>query len=383
MSKAFRSTRHSARETFTTSLQGLCGCLICLGVFASSSQAQTNVDPVAVWNVSGRATVGGGYRDNILLGSIFPQGSSYIETTADFSILRLSESGASLTLFAMGEWRRYLDSKEYQNEGIAYVVAGGGWPMGARNTADAEFQYFYQNQLLDVSETEATLRRALVLGNGFSLRPSWEHQLSEKWAVELEGGAVRQFYDGTQLDDYWEGLGRASLLFSYGHRSSLGAFYELKQRFYDTREQYDLRGIPVPDTDLVYRYDEVGAEWRHHWDAARRWRSVLKAGYLWNADNGSGYFDYDRVKVSAEVRWQQGKWDARVQGRAGWYVYPQQTSGGEERVSSYYALDFRAERQLDENWLVYAAASREWNLSNDPLDEYNDWLASGGIGVEF
>lgn len=350
---------------------------------AFSSCAQTNIEPLSVWDVSTRATVGGGYRENILLSSINPKGSSFIETTADFSVMRLSDSGASLTLFALGEWRRYLDAKEYRNEAIAYVVAGGGWPVGIRDTVVTEFQYFYQHQVLDVSETEANLRRALVLGHGFSLQPSWKHELSDAWSVQLKGAAQRQLYDGEELDNYWEGLVRLGLTYDYGHRSLLRLAYELRQRFYDQRRQYSSSGAPVAGTHLVYRYDEVGGEWRHYWDADRNWRATLKVGYLWNADNGSGYFNYDRVQVSAAVRWHQEKWDVRLQGRGGWYEYPEQTVGGEERVRSYYALDIRAERQLDEHWLVYAAASREWNLSNDALDEYNDWLASGGIGVQF
>jgi len=383
MSGGLHSLRPAALGMLLPLRQRIRALLLCLPVSASTCPARTNIEPVAVWDVSARATVGGGYRDNILLSSILPQGSSYIESTADISALRLSNTGASLTLFAMGEWRRYLDSKEYRNEGIAYVVAGGMWPAGTGNMVGAEFQYFYQNQLMDVSETEASLRRALVLGHGFSLRPSWEHELGASWSVKLEAAGNRQLYDGDELDDYWEGLARLSLSHRYGHRSSVGATYELRHRFYDTREQYDSSGTPVPGTHLIYRYDEAALEWRHYWDSDRRWRTLLKAGYLWNADNGSGYFNYDRVQASAQVRWQQGKWDARLQGRAGWYVYPEQAIAGEERVRSYYVIDLRAERKLDEHWLVYASASREWNLSNDPLNEYNDWLASGGIGVEF
>ena len=63
-------------------------------------------------------------------------------------------------------------------------------------------------------------------------------------------------------------------------------------------------------------------------------------------------------------------------------MYPNQTVLGDERVRSFYSLDFRVERKVDAHWLLYAAASREWNLSNDPLDQYDDWMATGGLGVE-
>ena len=43
----------------------------------------------------------------------------------------------------------------------------------------------------------------------------------------------------------------------------------------------------------------------------------------------------------------------------------------------------RVERRLGKHWLLYALAEREWNMSNDPVEEYNDWMAGGGVGVEF
>ena len=129
--------------------------------------------------------------------------------------------------------------------------------------------------------------------------------------------------------------------------------------------------------------DEVVGRWRHYWDEGRHWRTTLRAGYLINNDNGSGYFDYDRVQASFQVRWQRGGWDASFQARGGWYAYPNQFIVDSERERSYYTLDLRVERKLDRNWLIYARGGREWNLSNDPLDEYGDWVATAGLGVEF
>jgi hypothetical protein len=353
-------------------------------VFLSTTalaQLETNTAPLALWDVSTRLSAGGGYRGNVLLSSVRPEGSSFIEASADFSAIRLSETGSSFTLFVLGELQRYLDSEQVENEGILYAVARMETPLDPANTIGGESQYLYQNQILDVSETEAVLRRARVLGHGLSFKPDWEHSLNDAWSLRLEGTALRQLFE-EELDDYWEGFGRLTLDYAYGNRSTVSVGYELRHRFYDTREQYDDSGAAVPRTDLVYRYHEAGGEWRHHWDAERRWRTTLKAGFLRNEDNGSGYFNYDRVQVSAQVRWREGGWDARLQGRGGWYWYPNQQVLGEERVRSLYALELRVERQIDSHWLLYAAASREWNLSNEPLEEYTDWMASGGIGVE-
>lgn len=41
------------------------------------------------------------------------------------------------------------------------------------------------------------------------------------------------------------------------------------------------------------------------------------------------------------------------------------------------------ERWLGKHWFLYAAAEKEWNFSNDPLDDYRDWTAGAGIGAEY
>lgn len=351
------------------------------GALSASAQESTNAPPLAVWDVSTTASTGGGYRGNVLLSSFQPEGSSFIEMTADFSAIRLSETGSTLTLFVLGELRRYLESEEAPNEGFLYALARVEKPDGMQNTIGGEFAYLYQNQVLDASETEQVFRRLGVTGHSLSLKPGWEHELSEEWTFSLVGAAVRQIYEA-ELDDYWEGLARIELAHAYGFRSSVALAYELRHRFYDTRVQYDLTATPISGSDLVYRYHEIAGEWRHYWAPDRRWRTTLKAGFLRNDDNGAGYFDYDRVQLSAQTRWRQGPWEATAQARVGWYWYPNQVVLEDERNRAFYALDARIEFQIDTHWLLYAAAAREWNLSNNPLEEYNDWFASGGIGVE-
>ena len=374
-------SNRSARVSGAVMFRSLAVLAWTLGGGEAGAQAETNRTPLALWDISTRVSTGGGYRGNVPLSSVRPQGSSLIEASADFSAIRLSESGSTFTLFVLGELRHYLDIPEIRNEGILYAVTGWQSPIGLEDALGAEFQYLYQNQILDVSETELVQRRVRVLGYGLWLKPYWEHRFNDAWSLKLEGTGLRQIFEN-DLDDFWEGTVRLRVDYTYGHRSSLSVGYELRHRFYDTRERYDLEGNAEAGTDLVYRYHEVAGEWRHYWDAERRWRTTFEAGFLRNDDNGSGYFNYDRVEASAQLRWREGRWNAKLQGRAGWYMYPNQTVLGDERVRSFYSLDFRVERKVDAHWLLYAAASREWNLSNDPLDQYDDWMATGGLGVE-
>jgi len=342
----------------------------------------TNRAPLAVWDTTARVTVGGGYRDNVLRTSVAPESSAFVASAADVSLIRLSERGSQWTFFLLGEDTRYFDSPSVPKEQVFSATAQFESPVRPGEWAGGFLQYLYQNQILDVSETEAELRRVLVEAHNVMFRPHWQSELGPGWTVKLEGTMNRQIYV-TDLDDFWEGAGRLSLAHRYGRKSELSLGCQLRLRFYDTREQYDRQGTPLPGTSLVYWQHELGGQWRHYWDADRHWRTVTKASLLLNRDNGFGYFDYDRVQFSQQVRWSDRGWEATAQARMGWYRYAVQHIGSELRERSYYALDLRLERRLGKYWLLYAAAEREWNISNDPLDEYEDWMATAGVGVEF
>lgn len=338
--------------------------------------------PLAVWDALTRVTLGGGYRDNVLRTSVAPEGSSFVTAAGDFSLMRLSESGSQWTFFVLGEDTRYFDVEAVDREQLFAGTVLLDQPVGRRDQVGGSFQYLYQFAILDVSETEADLRRVLVDMHGLTLRPYWKHSLGGPWAVKLEGTADRQLYRG-DLDDLFDGAGSLSLVHTRGRQSEVALSYEATHRSYDTREQYDATGFPVAGTDLVYWRHEARAEWRRYWDQARHWRTIARAGILFNRDNGSGYFDYDRIQFSPQVRWSDRKWEFKLQARMGWYFYRLQQIAAEDRQRSYFTLGLRLERRLGKHWLVYAEAEREWNRSNDPLDDYRDWMAAAGVGAEF
>lgn len=354
--------------------------LLFLGALAWAEAARAA--SVAVWDTSVRATGGLGYRDNVLRSSFAPEGGGFFLTSADLSVLRLTDTGSLFSFFLLGEDTRYFDVPAVGYEQYVSGQAEVTTPVGERNEAGVAANYLYQHQILDVSETEAIRRRVLVEGHGATVRPHWKHTVAEGWAVQLEGALMRQVYE-SELDDYWEGSGRLSLIREYGNRSEASLACQALLRPYDTREQYDASGADQPGTDLEYRQREIAGRWRHHWDAARRWRTTSKLGYMNSQDNGSGYFDYDRIQLSEQVRWGNPVWEIKATARGGWYSYPVQQVGNERLERSYVVIDGRIERRLGKNWLLYAVAEHEWNLSNDPLGEYETWMAGGGAGFEF
>lgn len=347
-----------------------------------TSEPEIRRRPLAVWDTTVQATVGGGYRDNVLSSSVAPESSTFVASTAEASFIRLSESGAQLILLALGEDTRFLDAPAVNKEQLFSGSAQCLQPIGSHAELGGRLLYLYQNQVLDVSDSEANLYRVLVEGHGFTVQPFWNHTLGSNGSVQLEGTLLRQLYEH-ELDDFWEGDVRLSLLFRYGRRSEFSFGYQFGQRLYDTRNQFDRNGVAIPNTSLAYRRHELAGESRHYWDAGRHWLTVTKAGALMNRDNGSGYFDYDRILFSQQWRWRNYGWEIKAGGRFGWHFHRIQVVNGAHRHRSYYALDLRTEKRLGKHWLLYAAAAREWDFSNDPLDQYRDWTASSGVGVEF
>ncbi len=347
-----------------------------------SAAPATNRSPVAVWDVSARAEVGGGYRHNVLLTSFAPVSSPFVSVAADASFIRLSETGSEFTLFFLGEDKQYSDVPSVNGERFASATAQLARPLGLRNKLGIELSGFYQNQVMDVSETETNRTRILVEGVGISLKPKWNHTLGHGWEMRLEAIGGPQLYAG-DVDSYWEAGGKLSLLRTYGHKSELSINFQSLHWLYDGREQTDLQGDPVSGTSLAFWRPEVFAQWRHNWDDQRRWTTTTKIGWLWNQDNGSGYWDYDRLGLSQKVRWRQGNWEIAAGARLGWYLYHVQSAGAERRERSYATVDLRVERRLGKHWFVYASGESDWNWSNQSLDQYSDWTAGAGVGREF
>jgi hypothetical protein len=342
----------------------------------------TNHSPVVVWDVSARAEVGGGYRQNVLLTSVAPENSPFVSFAADASFIRLSETGSEFTMFFLGEDKQYSDVPSVNGERFASGMAQFARPLGARDKWGIELSSLYQNQVMDVSETETNLTRILVEGVSVTLKPNWTHTLGPGWETRLEGFGGPQLYGG-QVDSYWEAGGKLSLARMYGHKSELSGGAQFAHWIYIDREQNDLQGNPVPGTALTFWRPEVFAQWRHNWDSQRRWTTTTRVGWLQNLDNGSGYWNYDRLGLSQKLRWRQAGWEIAGGARLGWYLYRVQSVGAEHRQRSYVTLDVRVERRLSKHCFAYASGESDWNWSNQSLDQYSDWMAGAGMGIEF
>jgi hypothetical protein len=349
---------------------------------ASSAAAATNRSPVAVWDVSVRTEVGVGYKHNVLLTSVAPESSPFVSVAADASFIRLSETGSELTMFFLGQDMQFSDVPSVDGERFASGVMQYAQPVGLGNKLGIELSSLYQNQVMDVSESETNLARMLVEGVDVSLSPKWSHTFGAGREVRCEIFGGPQLYAG-DLDSYWQTGAKLAFVQGYGNKSEVSLSPQFAYWLYDGREQTDAEGANIPGTTMAYWRPEVAGQWRHNWDEQRRLTTTTKLGWLWNQDNGSGYWNYDRLTLGQRVRWRSGKWETAVGVRLGWYFYTLQTVDGEPRERFYTTVDVRVDRSLGKRWFVYANAEADWNWSNEPLDTYNDWTAGAGVGAEF
>jgi hypothetical protein len=372
------------RSSHTATAPALClaaGLLV--GVARAEEAPPPQVSPaLSVWDVSTRVETGFGYRENILLTRIAPESSAFFKLAGDVSLVRLSESGSELTLLFLGEDMEYLNTTSVNGERFATATANLTQPLGSRDTFLSEFSYLYQYQVLDVSEIETDLNRVLVEGHNLSLAPGWRHSFSPTWALHVAAVGLRQFYQG-ELDDFWEVGGKAGAVRAFGDGSEVGLWFKSVHWLYDTRQQTGVTGVSIPDTSLTYWRPEVSLQWRQNWDKAKNLRTVTKLAWLHNSDNGSGYYDYHRLTAGEHLRWRYKDLELTGGVRAGWYRYDVQRIAGELRDRTYVEFNVRSEYRFSRRGFLFVEADREWNFSNDPIDEYEDWRAAAGIGFEY
>jgi hypothetical protein len=356
--------------------------LLTLHPFFCEAGGGTNLHSLAVWDAMFHATTGFGYRENVLRTSIAQENSAFFNTSADVSLMRFTESGAYATCFILFDDSRYFDSPSVDYERFITATVQAATPVGLKDELGGQFNFLYQHRVVDLSETETDRSRMLVDGYTYSLLPYWKHTLGEGWSVQAETEVLRQLYRG-DISAYWLPSAGLRLIRNYGHRSELSLYGHSKYLVYDSRERAAHDGASIAGTSLVYQQSELGGQWRHTFDKAQQWRTRSKISYKLSHDNGSGYFDYNLLQCSQQLRWKRAPWEIKTNACLNWYDYPEQESGGERYERSSSILDVRIERRLGKRWLLYSFAEREWCLSNDELDHYTDWAAGAGVGLDF
>ena len=338
-----------------------------------------------LWDRSFSVRTAFGYKDNVLLSPEDERGSVFLSSGLEASVFRLAEDGAQLTFLLTADNHHYFSVPQEDDEWLALAQMQYQKPFGSEWQATFGLDYFYQDQVLDVSATETNREAIEVEGHNFQFAPALRRSLGVAGWLEVSVPvALRIFQE--PLDNFWEGGPKLAFGRPYGQKSEWIASYSFVERAYDSRTETTSTGGSIPGTEREFRQHRVDLGSWHYWDEQRRWRTVTKLSYRRNEDNGSGYFDYDRFQISEQLRFRAKPWELLLEIRYGHYFFDVQTvsaTDSSHRQLPEVTWHLRAERQF-KKWIKgYLDFEQERNLSNQHSERYTVNTVSGGCIVEF
>ncbi len=342
-------------------------------------------DAPSLWFQTVELRLSSGYKDNLLLDRTASEQSGFIASGLDWTVARLPLDGRQFNFLLSADDTRYPQGRSVDHEDLVAAVAQFKMDASPAWLVGVDARYVFQDQVVDTSVTETNLSSTLVRGHGLALLPNVRWTFARNTWLELSGTAQRQFLDAP-LDDHWEGGPKVILGHDYGYRSSIALSGGFNHRAYDTREQVSLSGTNIPGTALRWNQVDVDLTWKHNWDVHRHWRTASRLGFQQSTDNGPGFYDYQRFRVSQQVRYVASTWEAKVQAQLLFYDFakqPADDASGDLREKAVVNVSLRAERKLWKHLKLFAEYEYEQSLSNRAVDEYRVNKIFGGAAAEF
>lgn len=335
---------------------------------------------IPAWNLFVDLTTGIGYSDNPTWSYQQRNPSGYSRLGGELTWWRRSPTGWQFSTYLMGEDRRFFSSplvrKEQTVMGMAQLEKDLGAKWGLRLTG----QYFYFDQVMDVSDSQGLQQPLPVLGHTVTVKPAIQHRFGRTNWVELELVANRQWFE-QPLDGYWEWGPRLTLGRKFGRKADLSLSGQFTERPYDSRLRTDATGLAQSGA-LAYHQQLLHLQWRLHLDPLHRWRLTSRLGLERNADNAAGYYDYWRYFLSEQLRYRRQTWELTGNARLSRYDYTVQTataSAGELLERTSVSLGLRGEVNLGKHVKCYIEYEHDRTFSNHPFSQYQIHNVNGGL----
>jgi len=276
---------------------------------------------------------------------------------------------------------RYLDGANTDHERTAILAAEARWQPGAGLRAAWTLQAYHQDQVLDVSVTEADLSVAQIRVTGLATGPEVRWSPGPVW-FEVKAGVRRDRYR-EDLDGYDDLEGGIAAGYLRDDGAELSATLLHRERDHDSRPQFTVAGRPLAGTRLGTRQTDLQVDWVQHLDAARRLRLSAMVARQWSRDNGSGYFDYDRDSARVSLAWKGGPWESDVTAEVSRHRFPTQFVGfginPDIRRKDEARLAWTGTRRLTDRLACFLALEREQSRSNDDRSRFTVHTALAGV----
>jgi opacity protein-like surface antigen len=337
------------------------------------------------WSTVAGGSLGFGYKDNVFLAHDNPKGAAFASAGAELLALRYAPLGPRYNFFATGDTRHFFGNDVSHQEYTAFGQALAERDFNERFLGSLAAQFYYQDQVMDVSVSETNRQAIPVLGETINLRPGTRWQLAEQFSLALEAYGTRQYYN-QPLDDYWEAGAKLAASHQFGHDSKITASYEPSWRAYDTDPALTATGAAITNSHRESVRHDLRLAWQQHWDAQKALRTVIGGGVRLNRENGGGYFDYVRWAATAKILYRAKAWELSAEGRFANYDYTTQTisaTDAEKRNRSDWTAILGVERRLNEQLVWTLNYEYEAATSNDPLETYTVNTVSTALRWDF
>jgi hypothetical protein len=351
--------------------------------FAHGAEPPESFPSLAFWEAMYSTRVGGGYKDNVFLAHDDPERSAFLSAGGEIILLRVAAMGPQFSFLAAGDVNRFLSVSH--NESAAFSQAQLEQEFGASWKGSLAGEYFFQDQVVDVSISETNREAVEAFGHTLTVRPTVRRDLPQRFWLSLETPASRQLFD-SPLDDFWEAGLKLTLGQSYGRDSHLALIYGTLWRFYDTEPARTATGQALTNETRQLFQQEVRVTWRHFWDESKHWRTTLALAGRINDENGGDYFDYIRPLASAQVQYRAKPWEITAETRVALYDFDEQTVSTTDlskRRRTDWSAEIRLERQLGKYFRLIGGYEHEQAFSNDELETYSVNTVSGSLQWEF
>jgi hypothetical protein len=326
-----------------------------------------------------------GFKDNVLLTETARIESAFLRADADVFVWRPPAGLTDLYWALTGSETRYLDAPDDAKHERVWMTQGElRYTIGTYFKAGLTVQGYHQDQVLDLSTSEAATFRARLKVYGVSVGPNLRWEFRDPWWFEVSGAWKLETYDGAEADYDEPGtvvrLGR-----KFGKRHDASVAWLWRERGYRDRNAYTVGGRPLPGTSLSTRWHQGELRLVSKWNAS--WSTTLKLAGARLRDSASGYFDYDQWRADIDIAWRRDPWKVRLTASRGFYEYLVQIAGTgfdpPPREIRQSRVSLGAERQITDRLSAFAEVELERHNTNETGGSYRLNTAHAGLAYDF
>lgn len=343
---------------------------------AEPKEVESKAEEISPWDLSTTAKGGLGYKDNVLLSDFNKESSFFTFLEGELFLYRVPVDGWEFSGLLSAEDRRYWQSSTVDKEQLFIASMDLKRSIGERWKAGTTAQYIYNDQMFDASVTEGIPVRVQSKMHRIAVTPEVNFEFAGNRRVEVSALGARQLFE-QPLDDYWEAGSQVLFAQKYGHGSEVGVSFIWGNRGYDTREQPG----GVGSLHFIQKEVEVGV--RHYWDAEKVWYSRGRTGFEANTDNGDGFYDYHKWRLSHDLTFTRGRFEGMLLSKLLYYEYASQTvASGDARYRTEITLGVRLRQGITKSLSVFADYEYERVWGNEVTDRYVANTIMGGLEWE-